>query len=244
MSTTEITCPSGLTATVRGMTVKESRLLGDRAAVRSGAFQGKLLNACVTVEDVGPAYSEDGFDWKRALVGDRFYALVAVRVATYGPKFAFRCKCPSCSAQFPYEVDLMGDLEVRRLTPEDAATFRDGNRFAGEAPGVGGITYRLLTGAEERLLAKQLRKSRADALAIGLSFSVIEFAGVAAGERAGFIEALSMADARALRDYLDEHDCGIETDPLIECPECWWEWNHDLPFDQGEAFWFPKGTGR
>jgi len=244
-NTIEITCPSGLRATVRGMTVKESRVLADRAAVRSGRFQGKLLAACVEVDDPGPAYGDEahlregGFDWSKALVGDRFYALVHVRIATYGPDFGFRTQCPSCTAQFPYSVNLRDDLEVSRLTPEDADTFRQGNRFEGDAPGVGGIVFRLLTGAEERLMAKQLRGRRQDALAVALSFSVIEFDGVAKGERAAHIDGLSLADARALRDYLDERDCGIETDPLIECRECGWEWRADLPFAQGEAFWFP-----
>ena len=41
-----ITCPSGLTGRVRGMKVREERILADRKLAKSGGQVDELLGAC------------------------------------------------------------------------------------------------------------------------------------------------------------------------------------------------------
>ncbi len=41
-----ITCPSGLTGRVRGMKVREERILSDRKLAKAGGQVDELLSAC------------------------------------------------------------------------------------------------------------------------------------------------------------------------------------------------------
>ena len=126
-----ITCPSGLTGRVRGMKVREERILADRKLAKSGGQVDELLGACwEETLDPGPYdFGDKGIDWGAVLQGDRFYALLQVRALTYGPEYAFALGCQNdgCRARFEWELDLT-ELPVRPLTDESRAAFTDGNR--------------------------------------------------------------------------------------------------------------------
>ena len=82
-----IRCPSGLTGTIRGLKVREERVLADRKIAKAGGVVDELLRACwEETEDPGP-YSFDAgkTDWDKVLQGDRFFALLQIRALTYGP---------------------------------------------------------------------------------------------------------------------------------------------------------------
>jgi hypothetical protein len=84
-----ITCPSGLTGRVRGMKVREERILSeDRKLAKAGGQVDELLSACwEETADAGPYDFEDSkIDWGKVLQGDRFYALLQIRALTYGPR--------------------------------------------------------------------------------------------------------------------------------------------------------------
>ena len=105
-----ITCPSGLTGRVRGMKVREERILADRKLAKSGGQVDELLGACwEETLDPGPYdFGDKGIDWGAVLQGDRFYALLQVRALTYGPEYAFALGCQNdgCRARFEWELDL------------------------------------------------------------------------------------------------------------------------------------------
>lgn len=86
-----ITCPSGLTGRVRGMKVREERILADRKLAKSGGQVDELLGACWE-EMLDPGlydFGDKGIDWGAVLQGDRVYALLQVHALTYGLEFAF-----------------------------------------------------------------------------------------------------------------------------------------------------------
>lgn len=79
-----ITCPSGLTGRVRGMNVREERVLADRNLAKNGG-QIDELAACWGGEiDAGPYVLAEGakLDLGKVLQGDRFCALLMVRLRT------------------------------------------------------------------------------------------------------------------------------------------------------------------
>ena len=82
-----ITCPSGLSGRIRGMKVREERVLADRRLAKSGGQVDELLAACwEETLDAGPYdFGEKPIDWGFVLQGDRFYALLQIRALTYGP---------------------------------------------------------------------------------------------------------------------------------------------------------------
>lgn len=85
-----ITCPSGLTGRIRGMKVREERVLADRKLAKNGGQIDELLTACwEETLDAGPYTLPEGtkLDWGKVLQGDRFFALLMVRALTYGPEY-------------------------------------------------------------------------------------------------------------------------------------------------------------
>jgi len=236
-----ITCPTGLMGRIRGMKVREERILSDRKLAKSGGQVDELLAACwEETVDAGPYdFGDKEIDWGQVLQGDRFYALLRVRALTYGAEYAFAVSCQSeaCRARIEWELDL-GELPCRELSEESRAAFADGNRFETVLPDAGKrVWFRLLTGADERKLP-QLRRSAGDRLLSAmLAFRVVEVEGVESRERRRFIEDLTMRDADFLVDEFDRVDCGVDTTIEIECPECFATQEIDLPFDR--SFFMP-----
>ncbi len=90
-----ITCPSGLSGRLRGMKVREEKILVDRKLAKSGTQLDELLGACwEETLDAGP-YTFEGPrpDWGVVLQGDRFYALLQLRANTYGADNSFAETC-------------------------------------------------------------------------------------------------------------------------------------------------------
>ena len=239
--TTIITCPSELSGKIRGMKVREERILTDRKLACSGGQVDELLSACwKETLDPGPyEFGDKEIDWSRVLQGDRFYALLQIRALTYGPDYAFgvTCQNDSCRARIEWELDL-NDLPVRPLSEESRAAFVDGNRFETVLPDSGKhVWFRLLTGADERKLPK-LRRSAGDRLLSAmLAFRVVEVEGIEQRDKRRFLEDLSMRDADFLVDEFDRVDCGVDTAIEVECPECFSVQEVELPFER--TFFMP-----
>ena len=73
-----ITCPSGLTGRIRGMKVREERVLADRKLAKSGGQVDALLGACweETLEPGPYDLGDKDIDWGAVLQGGRFFALL------------------------------------------------------------------------------------------------------------------------------------------------------------------------
>ena len=240
-----ITCPSGLSGRVRGMKVREERILTDRKLAKSGGQMEELLAACwVETLDRGVYdFGERSVDWSRVLQGDRFYALLKIREATYGPAYAFSVSCPveACRTRIDWELDV-NDLPVRPLSEESRAAFVAGNRFPMTLPDAGTrVWFKLFTGADERRLPA-LKKAAGDHfISAMLGMRLVEIQGVDAKDKRRFLEDLSMRDADALVDAFDRADCGVDTALEVECPECFGRAEVELPFD---ATFFLPGKER
>jgi len=237
----EIVCPSGLSGRIRGLKVREERILADRRLARSGEQVDRLLGACwEETVDPGPYdFGEKDIDWGLVLQGDRFFALLQIRALTYGPEYAFSvgCQNSACRARIEWELDL-GDLPVRGLSDESRAAFVDGNRLETLLPDAGvRVWFGLATGEIERRLPRLKRGAGDRVLSSMLALRVHEIEGVEARDKRRFIEELSMRDADFLVDEFDRVDCGVDTNIEIECPECFSVQEVDLPFEQ--TFFMP-----
>jgi len=236
-----ITCPSGLTGRIRGMKVREERILSDRKLAKSGGQVDQLLTACwEETLDPGPYdFGESDIDWGKVLQGDRFYALLQVRAQTYGPDypFAVACQNDACRQRIDWEFDL-NDLPVRALSDESRAAFIGDNRFEATLPDAGvKVWFRLLTGEDERKLPALRRRAGEQLLSAMLAFRVSEVEGVAPRDKKAFLEDLTLRDADFLVDEFDRVDCGVDTTIEVECPECFSVQEVELPFDR--TFFMP-----
>ncbi len=234
-----ITCPSGISGRLRGMKVREERVLGDRKLAKTGAQLDELLTSCwEETTDIGPySFGDKPIDWGSVLQGDRFFTLLNIRALTYGPQYAFGISCRNCRARIEWEVDLT-KLPVRPLSPESRAAFMAGNRFETTLPDAGKrVWFKLLTGDDERKLPALQRAAPDRLLSSVLAYRVLEVEGVDLKDKRAFLEDLTLRDADFLVDEFDRVDCGVDTTIEVECPECREVQDVDLPFDS--AFFLP-----
>ncbi len=230
-----VTCPSGLSGRLRGMRVREEKILVDRKLAKSGTQLDELLGACwQETLDPGP-YTFEGPrpDWGVVLQGDRFAALLGLRALTYGPEYSFSITCREarCRARIHWELNLH-DLPLRPLSAESRELFLRGNRFpAFLADAKKKVAFRLMTGADERRLPGLKKQAGDRILSATLAYRLLEVEGVEPKDKRRFVEELSLADARALGEAFQAADCGVETSIDIECPECFAVQAVDLPFD-------------
>lgn len=240
-----ITCPSGLAGRIRGLKTREERILADRKLARDGTQLDQLLAACwEETLDAGPYDFGGAVDWGKVLQGDRFFALLQIRCASYGADYAFTIPCESraCRARIAWEVDLR-ELPIRPLSPDSRARFVAGNRLDTVLGATGRrVTFRLPTGADERRMG-QLRQSMGDRpLSTVLACRVEAIEGVEPRDRQAFIEDLPMSEVMGLLAEMDRVDCGVVTSLEVECPECLAVQGVELPFDRG--FFLPATPTR
>jgi hypothetical protein len=236
-----ITCPSGLTGRVRGMKVREERILADRKLARGGAQLEQILAACWEETLGGPYdFGDTSIDWSQVLQGDRFYTLLQIRVLSYGPEYGFSVTCEnrSCRARIDWELDLR-ELPVKPLCDESLKAFLAGNRFEVVLPDAGRkATFGLLTGHDEQRMTA-LRKSAQDRpITTLLGYRLTSIDGVEPRDQPRFLEDLSMADVSFLLGEFDRVDCGVETEIEVECQECFGATRVELPFERG--FFLPE----
>lgn len=95
--------------TLQNMTIAEEKFIYGSS---SDEAINKILKNCI-VEDIDP---ED------LIAPDKHYALVRLRVLTYGEEYPVDLRCPICGKEFSHTVKL-SDLDVNEL-PEDYAEPR------------------------------------------------------------------------------------------------------------------------
>jgi hypothetical protein len=226
--------PSGAKIELRGMKGKEAKALSDKDAIRSGLFMDRILSAC-TVGVLDPSPYEppkDGaFNWSNALVGDRFYAMLMLRCLTFGEDYVFKIQCQegACRSRFEYQINLVKDLPVQRMTDEDRSVFATGNKFETRDANGKLIVYRLPTGKDELISAKAV--SFDGAFLQSMLQRIVSIEGEAVPRR--YLEDCEFAALIKLLDTFDEHNCGVQTDIEIVCPDCGTIQDIKVPFGQG-----------
>jgi hypothetical protein len=233
---------------IRGLKGKEGKLLSDQQAVRTGAALDNILSACTEeLLDPGPYDFEVGgkVTWSKVLVGDRFFILLQIRLASFGPEYEFKTQCreANCRTRFSFEVDLEKDLKVKRLTEEEQDTLRSEGTFSTKLADGREVHYRLATGADEKAAARHKAADRALVDMLASRITSIEgidgpteqdiVKGSIVKTVRTFLDDLEWSDLVTLMNALDEHDCGVDPQIEVECPTCGGLQEQTLPFDRG-----------
>lgn len=245
---TTIECPSGLVGEIRGLKGKEARLMTDLKGIKQGQLWSKILKGCwLNTVDPGP-YTINGsgqLDWSEVLLGDRFFAILKIREETYGSAYEFSAPCSNnaCREKIDWEIRI-DELPVKTLSQEVLDEFKNGNKLCTTVPPDDKkVWFKLLVGADEVKISKAVGSgNREGALITGLALRIVEIEGVNKQDKRKYLEDLEMADLLGLVDAFDESDGGIETEIEIECQECFWTQEIELPF--GRAFFMPSKKGK
>jgi len=247
-----IKLPSGAEVTLRQLLMREENMLAQAARARGRSQANALndvLNAClVGWVDTGPYKAEldSKPDVKDFLMGDKFAMMIELRVITYRDGHSYTihgAECPTGGcAPFDYEIDLRADLIRRNLSDEDAATFAAGEPFVCEIDGKK-VTFLLADGKTEERLQKLMKQHPGRPMACTLRSRIEDVEGI---DRRAILDwldgdngaskefdGLGGQECEDLRDAMDLHECGIDTEVLMECPHCGREAYIDVPFDSG-----------
>lgn len=251
MATVDITSPSGMVLTIRGLKGKELDDFANRQTNKRKNITLRMCAACTTsVKDPGPYdLQEDlSLDWTEVLVGDLSYAIIAIRQATFRDTrdevFTFKQACPSCEHKFEWGVDLL-ELEKKEWSKSDRERYKTNPTYecklmlSGYGDSVDGtytVSHRLLTGADQ---GKKRPKGKEDSVVYGVAERLVEVRRpngetISKSDVYSWLGELDLSDLDSLAEMMDEVDCGVDTTLLIECPACEEEWHVELPF---ESFW-------
>jgi hypothetical protein len=177
------------------------------------------------------------------LVGDRYYAFMALRSESYGGSYTFPFKCNFCNFKFKETIDIMKDLSVIEL-PDGAK-----EPFSVELTNAGVTAqFRLLRGFDDEDIDEYLDKfyqQAAKGAKLGKGGRVLNVGGKRKkrqnpvykyrlakhivgvnneeydlDQALSFISSLMAGDSRELRAAINEVDPRLDIRIDIECPKC------------------------
>ncbi len=221
---------------IKCMTAKEEDLLTSRALIKNGTVITQLLRSCITQKTVDP---DD------LLSGDRNAILIAIRVSGYGPEYKVQIECPSCKESFVNAFSL-SSLKIKRLGAEPVSP--NANVFEYTTPiNKLRVHFKLFTGKDEAEMSKEQEAkkklgSQIDNLVTSrLLHGVVSINGETdKGKLARMITNMIAGDAKALRNYMDKIEPGIDMRQEATCSHCHSSAEVDIPL--GISFFWPDST--
>lgn len=251
----EVRCPSGLVGEVRKLKTTEANILADRKAAKRGETIDRILSACwLRTTDVGPyakagvKEGDDPVPWSKILVCDRFVALVAVRIATYGPDYVFPVLCPDEGGRlgcgrFQWGINLAEELPLYDLPEESRAKIAAGeNRFEAVVNDRRYV-FKLLTGYDEKRNAQKLQDSGSELMSLAVASRIVSIDGIGEVGVTSFVENLDLPETLALLEAFEKVDGGFETKIDVVCPKCGNQFEQNVPFE-GAEYWLPRTPSR
>ena len=131
---------------IKYMTAKEEDILTSQNLIKKGIVIEKLLDSLILTKGVK---SED------LVIGDKNAVMVAARILAYGPEYTCEVTNPNTGEKLTHTFNI-ADCPFIKL-PKDI----DGNNFDFELPvSKQKITFKLLTGKDERMIDVELDKIR------------------------------------------------------------------------------------
>ena len=232
----EITCPSGLRGRIRGMRVKDEELFTNKKLVRSNKVITSLLAGCWEATlDSGPYDMQDPLDWDRVASADRIYALIQIRVESYGEDYEFRVSCSNnmCENVYAWGVNL-NEMDVQPVSERGKAFLRTGEPIPIELSNGAKVLCRLPNGEDEMFMATLEAKDDARSLTYHLARKVALFDGEKHWD--DIVQKVENLPARVgdeLWDAVDEIEGGVEMTFDVKCPRCSNVQQVILPFEAG-----------
>lgn len=228
---------------IRYMTAKEEDILTSKSLLKKGVaidrFIGNLIvDRSISVESM--------------LVGDKNALLVAARSSGYGTEYKTKVACPACGETQEYEFD----LEQNTVVGFHTEVFENSSYHQHVVKNANGtfdiqlpksqvtVTVKLLTGADEQKLAKNMKqKSRAHGHETMLtdqfrSYIVAVNGSEFARDINTFVNAMPALDSRFLRTAYQGLAPNIDLTQFFSCDSCGFEQDMEVPFT-ADFFW-PK----
>ena len=221
---------------IKQMTAKEEDMLTSRSLLKKGVALDRVLGSIIIDKTI---------DADSLLVGDRNALIIAARISAYGNEYNTKVTCPSCGAAQEYNFDLnqqnvySGEDAGEYITRADA----DGT-FVTALPRTGlDITFKILTGADERRLLEGVEMDRKNKrvhernVTRQLLNMIVAVNGNATSQAINYVvENLPSVDVRHLRNAYKAASPNVDLTQHFECSECDYESELEVPLT-ADFFW-------
>ena len=195
---------------IKYMTTKEEDILMSENLIKKGLVIDKLLDSLIVTE---------GVKQENLILGDKNAALVASRILAYGPEYNVKITNPNNRDE---QIEQSFDLSKCPFKETKEDVKYDNNIFEFTTPvGKNKIKFKLLTGVEEKLIAKELEQTAKYGLnseiTTRLRNTIIEVDGDSSKDTINsFSQNMLARDSVALRNYITDISPDIELTQEVE----------------------------
>lgn len=225
------------TIEIKQMTAKEEDLLTSRALLKKGVALDRVVQSLIVNKNINP---------DSLLVGDRNAVMIAARISGYGNEYTTQVTCPSCGAGQKYSFDLFDSNMTDGIVSEELSVKDEGGGFFTTVlPRTKfEVTFRLLNGADERVLLGQIenaRKRNKEENTVTRQLRLITVAINGDDSAAAvnyFVDNVPSIDAQHLRTAYTLATPNIDLTQFFSCDECGFETDLEVPLTS-DFFW-PK----
>ena len=204
--------------TVSSMTTREEKVITGGGG-RSSAKLDTIIERCCDLK---------GMSATDMTSEDRAFLLVMIRVMSYGPKYRYEVKCPTCGRKSMHNVDLGGEeLQVKYIDDiMDADQLVEPFEFTLPVSKKK-VGWRFLRGSDESAIDRAGEQIARAEVEIGdpryvyrIARHIVEIDGEKkqAREIMGWVEKMLAKDSMAFRHEVDRLSPGIEFMVDVECP--------------------------
>ena len=210
---------------IRAMTAREEDILLSRALSKAGTTMSTLISSCLIDKRI---------DSKTLISGDRLAIIMGIRITGYGSSYKTSVDCQSCGAVSKNEFDL-GQLDVKAL---EIAPTGDENLFEFILPmSKKRVLFKFMTGQdEEESNAVIERKQKLfpgapeGIVTTRLESHIVSVDGVTDKTKISrFVSSMLAGDSRALRNYIEKNEPGVNLEVEWGCVHCGHENKNTLP---------------
>ena len=221
---------------IKQMTAKEEDMLTSRTLLKKGVALDRVLDSVI----MNKAINVDNL-----LVGDKNAIIISTRVSGYGSDYTTNITCPNCTANQEYTFDL-NDANVYGGSDNDedvSLTFNEDGTFTTRLPRTNlNVSFRLLTGADEKSILAQMenarkRKRPEQNITLQLRSMITDVENNDTNEAINYlIDNIPSIDARHLRLAYKIASPNIDLTQHFNCSECGHEQQMEVPLT-ADFFW-------
>ena len=219
---------------IKQMTAKEEDILTSRTLLKKGVALDRVLQSLIIDKSINT---------DTLLIGDRNAIIIAARRSAYGNIYETSVTCPGCAAVQPYSFDLNegevyagDDYEGFNVTDNKDGTFSvllPKTQIE--------VTFRLLTGSDERKMLNNATKKKNDIyeniITTQLNNIVVAVNGDNSSQAIRYlVENIPSMDSRHLRATNKLVTPNIDLTQNFACNECDYEVDMEVPLS-ADFFW-------
>ncbi len=224
------------TIEIKQMTAKEEDMLTSRTLLKKGVALDRVIQSLIVNKSIDP---------NSLLVGDKNALIIAARISAYGNEYTTKVTCPACGTVQEYTFDL-ARVESTPAESDSAyiSTDNTDGTFNTILPKTNlEVTFRLLTGADEKRLLRGIEDDRKNknvherGITRQLVNMIVAVNGNTTREAISYlVENIPSIDARHLRTAYKAASPNIDLSQHFECGNCDYENTLEVPLS-ADFFW-------